>query len=135
MKSDLAQKTSELVRILEIHEPLLAGMLGITTKSLNKWKNMKSSELPLKVKRLELTYEIVSYITQSYPGKFRGPEIKNVLENGRVIIDPNDEDDGATSLISFICAHPEEIAWVAVVKEAVNNYLEVVRQEKANPGR
>lgn len=111
-----------VTNILGINETYLAGFLGVTEKSLNEWKRLGSGELTPKAKRLKRLYEVIEFIRDQYP-KVSSNEIKSVLENGRITIDPDDEEDGTTALLSFILAEPEFKYWPAIVKEAVEDYL------------
>lgn len=124
------QAISTLTETLRINEAHLAGMLNVTEKSLHEWKKLGVGELTPKAKRLKRTYEAVAFIKNNFSADINTSEIKNVLENGRITIDPNDEEDGTTALISFIRAHPETDVWVPSVKEAVSDYLTSRPQKK-----
>jgi hypothetical protein len=108
---------------LGFNETYLAGFLGVTEKSLNDWKKQGAGELTPKSKRLKRLYEVIQYIQSQY-SNIPNTELKPLLENGRITLDPNDEEDGTTALISFILAEPESTAWVGSVKEAVSDYLD-----------
>lgn len=94
---------------------------GVTDKTLNDWKKRGIGDLPPKAKRLVRLYEVVQYL-QSKHKEIPKSSYKNLIENGRVTIDPNDPEDGSIALISFIKAEPEATAWAPCVEEVVQEF-------------
>ena len=107
---------------LGVSRTTLAGMLGITERSLSEWENLGTGDSTPKSKRLLLLYNVVRLFSKEFP-KMPAKAYKEVLENSRVIFDPDDEEDGSISLINLIVAEPEEKCWVDTTKHAVGDYL------------
>lgn len=126
------QAINTLTKLMGINETYLAGMLNVTEKSLNEWKKLGAGDLTPKALRLKRCFEVATYIQKNFSESIKTSEIKNVLENGRITLDPDDEDDGTTALISYILAHPDGI-WVPVTKEAVENYLSLRPKMEGKP--
>ncbi len=109
-----------LTEELSINNSYLAGMLGVSEKSLNDWKSLPMGDLTPKAKRLMRLFQVISYLKTNFK-EVSHKEYKNVLLNGRIVLDPNDEEDGTTSLMSFVISEPEAKAWPAIVEAAVNS--------------
>lgn len=113
---------SYLTSLLGINEAYLAGFLGVSEKSLHSWKPLGAGELTPKAKRLKRLFEVVNYLENKFPN-IQKKKYKSFLESARITIDPSDEEDGSTALITFIIEEPESSAWVGSVREAVENYF------------
>jgi hypothetical protein len=111
-----------LTSSLGINDAYLAGFLGVSEKSLHSWKPLGAGELTPKAKRLKRLFEVVSYLESNFP-KIPKVKYKSFLESARITIDPSDDEDGSTALITFILEEPETKAWVGSVREAVENYF------------
>lgn len=118
----IKQAVAVITKIFKINETHLAGFLGVSEKSLNDWKKRGMGDIPPKAKRLVRLFEVVQYL-QNKHGEIPEASYKNLIENGRITIDPNDHDDGTTSLLSYICAEPEARAWVPCVEEVVREFI------------
>lgn len=104
------------------NDSYLAGFLGVSEKSLHLWKTLAPGELTPKAKRLKRLFEVVNYLESEFP-KMPKAQYKSFIESARITIDPNDDEDGTTALITFILEEPESKAWVGSVREAVENYF------------
>lgn len=111
-----------LTTTLGINDSYLAGFLGVSEKSLHSWKPLGPGDLTPKAKRLKRLFEVVSYLESEFP-KIPKARYKSFLENSRITINPNDEDDGSVALITFIIEEPDTKAWVGSVREAIENYF------------
>jgi hypothetical protein len=111
-----------LTTSLGINDAYLAGFLGVSEKSLHSWKPLGAGELTPKAKRLKRLFEVVNYLESKFP-KIPKAKYKSFLESARITIDPSDEEDGSTALITFIIEEPETTAWVGSVREAVENHF------------
>jgi hypothetical protein len=118
----IKQAITFITKTLNFNETYLAGFLGVTEKSLNEWKKRGLGDLPPKAKRLVRLFEVVQYLQTRHP-EIPQSAYKSLIENGRITIDPNDPEDGSTSLISFILAEPEASAWAPCVEEVVREFI------------
>lgn len=117
------QAISYLMKTLGMNnDAYLAGFLGVSEKSLHLWKPLGVGELTPKAKRLKRLFEVVNYLESEFP-KMPKVQYKPFIESARITIDPNDDEDGTTALITFIIEEPESKAWVGSVREAVENYF------------
>jgi hypothetical protein len=107
-------------------ESYLAGFLGVSPKSLTDWKKRPIAELPPKSHRLVRLFEVVSYLKNRHP-ELHQRDYKNLLENGRLVIDPEDEDEGSISLLNFIVEEPDARVWRACVEQVVSEFKNVLR--------
>ena len=115
------QAIESLKNALQMNDSYLAGFLGVTEKSLHSWKSMQAGELSPKSMRLKRLFEVVEYLQEKashLPQKY----YRQFIENSRVIVDTEDEEEGSISLIGFINSEPENNAWVHVVKDAIHEY-------------
>jgi hypothetical protein len=48
------------------------------------------------------------------------------LENGRVVIDPEDSEDGSVSLMNMVISDPNEKYWPQIANSAIKEYLDEV---------
>jgi len=110
----------KLTELLKINNAYLAGMLGVSEKSLNDWKGLGLGDLTPKAKRLKRLFEVVVYLKNKHPG-IVASDYSKLLINGRVTIDPHDEEDGSTALINFVVSEPDAKIWVGAVEEAVRS--------------
>ena len=121
-----AQAVSQLIEWLDINETYLAGFLGVSPKSLGEWKKRGVGELPPKGLRLARLFEVVSYLLDKHK-EIPVREYKGLLENGRIVIDPNDDDEGSISLLNFIIEEPSARVWVPSVEQVVKEYETILR--------
>ena len=125
------QAMDELKNFLEISDIPLATMLRITERSLNHWKQQLVGELSPKAFRFKRLWEVVHYLHSKYPN-LTPEQCRLILDNGRVVIDPHDPDDGTTTLINYIIADPKAIAYTGQVNEAVKSFMDDETLEKAD---
>ena len=121
----------ELKNSLEIADIPLATMLSITERSLNHWKQQPVGGLSPKAFRFKRLWEVVQYLHLKYPN-LTPEQRRSILDNGRVVIDPDDPDDGTTTLISYIIADPKALAYTGQVDEAVKSFMDDEALEKVD---
>lgn len=121
---NINQAVSELSSWLGINETYLAGFLGVSPKSLTDWKKRSVGDLPPKASRLVRLYEVVCYLRKHYPDLQKN--YKGLLENGHIVIDPENEDEGTISLLNFILEEPNAKAWVPCVNHVVAEYRSIL---------
>lgn len=115
------QAVVQLTEWLGVNETHLAGLLGVTPKSLADWKKRNPGDLPPKAHRLERLYQVVTYLQKHHP-EIQAKEYKGLIENGRITIDPDDAEEGSISLLNFINAEPEAKAWAPCVDSVIVDY-------------
>lgn len=111
-----------LCGVLGVSKTFLAGMLGVTERSLSEWESLGSGESTPKSKRLVLLYNIVQLISKDY-SNIPPKAYRDILENSRIEFDPNDAEDGSISLMNLVVTEPEEKFWPTLTKKAVQDYL------------
>lgn len=120
-----ADSTKQMIQValdkLHISPTQLAGMLGVSERSLNEWKTLGLGDLTPKAKRLSRLFEVLSFISENYE-KMGTLNYMKILMDGQITLDPDDEEFGITSLMTFITSDPENKAWVANVKEAMASF-------------
>ena len=112
---------SKIAELLGINETNLSLVLGVTPKTLSDWKKRQPGELPPKASRLVRLFQVLSYLEKTHP-EVPKRELKGLLENGRLIFDPSDEDDGSISLLNFIISEPRALVWAPLVETIVDQY-------------
>ena len=122
---NLKQASEQLTRLLGVSRTMLAGLLGVTERSMSEWEKKSLNDITPKAKRLLLLYNLVRYIEQKYP-KVPAKMYREILENSRVIFDPNDLEDGSISLMNMVISDPDEKYWPQIAGSAINEYLEEV---------
>lgn len=77
-------------------------------------------DLTPKAHRLTRLYQIMCYLNSKHADI---PTIahKNLIENGRVAVDI-DDDDGTISLLNFILSEPDSRYWIPCVEQVVSEY-------------
>ncbi len=116
------QALEELKEALGLSHDYLAGLLGVTGRSLDEWKKKGMGDLRGKVQRLIRLHQVLHYV-ENNPRRIQKKDLRNFLENARITVDPDDEEDGTVSLINYIIHEPEATTWVACVKEAVSDFF------------
>jgi len=119
------QAVTQLTEWLGIGETYLAGFLGVSSKSLADWKKRGTGDLPPKAQRLVRLYEVVSYLKKRHPD-LPQREYKGLLENGRLVIDPEDDEEGSFSLLNFILEEPNAKVWASCVDQVVGEYQNIL---------
>jgi hypothetical protein len=107
---------------LGVNRAYLGGLLGVSERTISEWQNKQIGDLPPKGKRLQRLVEVVNFIEHER-GILPTSEIMNVLQNGRIPMDGDDEDSNSISLIGYITAFPEEHAWIANARSAMDDYF------------
>ena len=125
------QAMEELKDALNISDIPLATMLGITERSLNHWKQQPVGELSPKAFRFKRLWEVVRYLHLEY-SNLTPEQRRSILDNGRVVIDPHDLDDGTTTLINYIISDPKALAYTGQVNEAVKSFMDDEALEKVD---
>ena len=118
----IKQAIAELTSTLGMNETYLAGFLGVTEKSLNDWKKLGMGNLTPKARRLVRLYEVVSYLNSEHR-EIRTSVYKSLIENGRLITDPSDEEEGSMSLLNFIIEEPSAKVWTSPVEKVVQDFI------------
>lgn len=122
---NLRQASEQLTELLGVNRTMLAGLLGVTERSMSEWEKKAMGEITPKAKRLALMYNLVRFIEQKYPAV--PPKMyREILENSRVIIDHDDPEDGSISLMNMIISDPDEKYWPQIAGSAIKEYLEEV---------
>lgn len=123
---NLKQATDILVNALGVNNrTMLAGLLGVTERSLQEWEKKPLGEITPKAKRLVLLYNLVRYIEQQFP-MVPAKMYREILENSRVVIDPDDLEDGSTSLMNMVISDPEEKYWPQIATSSITEYLKEI---------
>lgn len=121
----LKQASDLLIGVLGVNRTMLAGLLGVTERSMSDWEKKALGDITPKAKRLVLLYQLARFIEQKYPDvphkMYRG-----ILENGRVEIDPEDSEDGSVSLMNMVISDPDEKYWPQIANSAIKEYLDEV---------
>ena len=115
------QASNVLCEVLDIDRNNLAGLMGITEKSLLYWESKSVTDRMTDSKRLEFLYEVVRYINYKFP-ELKSLNYLRVLENSVVILDHEDE-EGFVTLINLITHDPYLKYWQPIVDKSINDYL------------
>ncbi len=122
---NLKQASEILTGTLGVNRTLLAGLLGVTERSLQEWEKKPLGDITPKAKRLELLYNLIRFMEQKYP-KVPAKMYREILENSRVVIDQDDPEDGSTSLMNMVISDPEEKYWPQIANSAIKEYLDEI---------
>lgn len=106
---------------LNLSSTQLAALLGVSERSLNEWKTLQMGDLTPKAKRLLRLFEVLSYLETHFDSS-KNLNYMKVLFDGLIILDPNDDEFGHTTLLTFITSDPENKAWVANVNMAMESF-------------
>jgi DNA-binding XRE family transcriptional regulator len=91
---------NKVYAVLLINRSQLASLLGVSISCVIEWeKNLRNEKLH----RLSKLDQVLDYFVAHYP-EINKTDYKNLLDNARVMIDPNDNEYGSTSLINLICS-------------------------------
>jgi hypothetical protein len=116
------QVIANLTAVLNINETYLAGFLGVSEKSLNEWKKLGMGELTPKAYRLTRLDEVIAYLKKNH-SEVPASVYKSLVENGRIVTDPTDPEDGSISLLNFIIEDPKAKVWTSSVEEVVKGFI------------
>jgi len=122
---NLRQASEQLTELLGVSRTMLAGLLGVTERSMSEWEKKNLDNVTPKAKRLVLLYNLVRYMEEQFslvPSKM----YRELLENSRVVIDPDDSEDGSVSLINMVISDPDEKYWPQIAGSAIKEYLEEI---------
>jgi transcriptional regulator with XRE-family HTH domain len=122
---NLRQASEQLTELLGVNRTMLAGLLGVTERSMSEWEKKSIGNITPKAKRLALLYNLVRFIEQKYP-TVPAKMYREILENSRVTIDPNDPEDGSISLMNMVISDPDEKYWPQIAGSAIKEYLEEI---------
>lgn len=109
-----------LTEMLDVSPASLAGLLGVSERSLSDWKNRPVSNLPPKAYRLMRLREVVN-LTKTLRPDYTAQELRSLLENGRIPLGGL-EDEESISLIGYIQAEPTSKTWQSCVKSAIDDF-------------
>ena len=118
----LKQAIADLTSTLKVNETYLAGFLSVTEKSLNEWKKLGMGDATPKAYRLIRLHEVTGYLKSKHP-EVPQSAYKALIENGRIVTDPNDLEEGSISLLNFITEDPHSKTWVPCVEEVVREFI------------
>lgn len=118
----LGQASDQLIETLGVSRKMLAGLLGVSERNMSEWEKKNLDNVTPKAKRLVLLYNLVRYIEEQFP-LVPSKMYRELLENSRVVIDPDDSEDGSVSLINMIISDPDEKYWPQVAGSAIKEYL------------
>lgn len=121
----LKQASDLLTGVLGVNRTMLAGLLGVTERSMSDWEKKDLGDITPKAKRLVLLYQLVRFIEQKYPA-VPHKMYREILENARVEIDPEDSEDGSVSLMNMVISDPDEKYWPQIANSAIKEYLDEV---------
>jgi len=123
MKTKKAKEAIEaLLKQLVVTRTQLAGMLGVSERAVSEWANRTLEELTTdKGMRFRRLNEVVTYLSSKLGDK-NHRYLRAIIEDGRIPMTGIGDDDTA-SLISYICACPDEKGWRANVDAAFNEYM------------
>ena len=108
-----------LTKKIDVTEDYLAHYLGVTPMTLNNWKRLNFNEVSEKSPRLKRLFHAVQLIILDI--EYSTIEIKNILDNSRVVIDPLDSEDGTISLIGYINSQIGEVS-KEIIKNIIKEY-------------
>lgn len=100
----------------------LAAMLCVSERAVSDWANRSMEDLTTdKGLRLRRLNEVVDYLSCKLGDK-NHRYLRSVIEDSRIPMTGIGDDDTA-SLISYICACPDEKGWRANVDVAFDEYM------------
>lgn len=124
--NSIKQASKLLMRNLDISKSNLAGMVGVSERTLDEWGKASIDDFASKSNRLIALYNVVRLIKKERPN-ISAKDCRCFLYNSRIVFDPEDEEEGSVSMISFILAHPEEKDWISAYNSALEEYEEFVK--------
>lgn len=114
------QIVMNLMDMLDTSPTSLAGMLGVSERSLSDWKGRTLANLPPKAHRLTRLYEVVKMVKTLRPD-YSTQKIKALLENGRIPLGGADDEE-SISLIGYIQAEPTAKTWQSCLQSAIEDF-------------
>jgi transcriptional regulator with XRE-family HTH domain len=115
------QASTTLREAFGVNRTHLAGLMGVTEKSLLDWESRPVGDGTPKSKRLELLYEVTRFINSKFP-ELESVYYRRVLENSIVIFDHEDE-EGFITLMNLIVHDPSVQYWQPIVEKSITDYL------------
>ena len=124
----------KLLKDLGINRTQLAALLGVSDRAVSEWMTKPIKELTTtKALRLRRLTDVVSHLMAKLGSGYR-PELgRKVIEDGRVPLAGVGDDDTVT-LISYVCACPEEQGWPANVDAALADYMHYLKRRNEKRG-
>jgi type II secretory pathway component PulK len=124
MKAHKAKESIEaLLKQLAVTRTQLAAMLGVSERAVSEWANRSIEELTTdKGMRFRRLNEVVDYLSSKLGDK-QHRYLRSIIEDGRIPMSGIGDDDTA-SLISYICACPDEKGWRANVDAAFDEFMD-----------
>jgi len=122
MKAHNAKESIEsLIKQLVVTRTQLAAMLGVSDRAVSDWANRSIEDLTTdKGMRFRRLNEVVAYLSSKLGAQ--NHYLRNIIEDGRIPMTGVGDDDTA-SLISYICACPDEKGWRANVDAAFDEFM------------
>lgn len=123
MKAPKAKESIEvLLKELVLTRTQLAAMLGVSERAVSEWAHRSLEDLTTdKGMRFRRLHEVVNYLSSKLGDK-NHRYLRSIIEDGRIPMTGIGDDDTA-SLISYICACPDEKGWRANVDAAFNEFM------------
>lgn len=124
MKAHKAKESIEaLLKQLAVTRTQLAAMLGVSERAVSEWANRSIEDLTTdKGMRFRRLNEVVDYLSSKLGDK-QHRYLRSIIEDGRIPMTGIGDDDTA-SLISYICACPDEKGWRANVDAAFDEFMD-----------
>lgn len=124
MKTHKAKESIEaLLKQLAVTRTQLAAMLGVSDRAVSEWANRSIEDLTTeKGMRFRRLNEVVDYLSSKLGDKNHS-YLRSIIEDGRIPMTGIGDDDTA-SLISYICACPDEKGWRANVDAAFEEFMD-----------
>jgi type II secretory pathway component PulK len=124
MKAHKAKESIEaLLKQLAVTRTQLAAMLGVSERAVSEWANRSIEDLTTdKGMRFRRLNEVVDYLSSKLGDK-QHRYLRSIIEDGRIPMSGIGDDDTA-SLISYICACPDEKGWRANVDAAFDEFMD-----------
>lgn len=117
----------QLMSELDFSPTDLASMLGVSERSLSTWRKQNEENISPKAFRMKRLGEVLEYIKKmklDVEQDLSPQLVRAILENSRVLLDGDDEDEQDISLIGYIKAYPKERSWKNCVEVAVKNLVQ-----------
>ena len=106
-----------MAKTLNLANSEIGALVGLSDRSLDLWWDWTLEVVPPGHKAHRL-FRLGAVVVELLSYGLGGEEILSALLSGGVSVDTGDEENGTTSLVSYLAAFPEDEAWVAKVKEA-----------------
>jgi hypothetical protein len=129
-----AATIESLQKCIGVNRIQLAALLGVSDRAIADWVPRALEELTTtKGLRLRRLAEVAAHLQAKLGGSYTPELCRKVIEDGRVPLEGVGDDD-TVSLISYICACPDEKGWPANADAALADYLHYLKRRKEPRG-